>query len=114
MTPSDFRRLALSFPEATEQSHMDHPDFRVAGKIFATLGYPEQGWAMVKLTPIEQEIFMKAQRSVFSPCAGAWGRRGATSIRLKAARKPTVRRALQAAWLLAAPKSLTSQCKEDL
>jgi hypothetical protein len=114
MTPSEFRRLALSFPEATEQSHMDHPDFRVAGKIFATLGYPEQGWAMVKLTPVEQEMFKKSHPTVFVPCAGAWGRRGATSIRLKAARKPTVRRALQAAWLLAAPKSLTSQCKEDL
>ena len=114
MTPSDFRRLALSFPKATEQSHMAHPDFRVAGKIFATLGYPEHGWAMVKLTPIEQEIFMKAQPRVFSPCAGAWGRRVSTSIRLKAARKPTVRRALQAAWLLAAPKSLTSQFKKDL
>jgi hypothetical protein len=114
MTSSDFRRLALSFREATEQSHMDHPDFRVAGKIFATLGYPEHGWAMVKLTPIEQEIFMKAQPRVFSPCAGAWGRRGSTSIRLKAARKPTVHRALQAAWLLAAPKSLTNQFKEDL
>ena len=113
MNSSDFRRLAISFPEAAEQSHMDHPDFRVAGKIFATLGYPEQGWAMVKLTPVEQEMFMKAQPGVFVPCAGAWGRRGATSIRLKAARKPTVRRALQAAWLLAAPKSLTSQSKED-
>jgi len=114
MTPSDFRRLALSFPEATEQSHMDHPDFRVAGKIFATLGYPEQGWAMVKLTPVEQEMFKKSHPTFFVPCAGAWGRRGATSIRLEAARKPTVRRALQAAWLLAAPKSLTSQFKKDL
>ncbi len=54
MTSNDFRRLALSFPETAEQAHMDHPDFRVAGKIFATLGYPEVGWGMVKLTPIEQ------------------------------------------------------------
>jgi hypothetical protein len=113
MTPSDFRRLALSFPETTEQSHMEHPDFRVAGKIFATIGYPEQGWAMVKLTPVEQEIFMKAQPGLFAPCAGAWGRRGATSVRLKAARKHTVRRALEAAWLLAAPKSLSNKFKED-
>jgi hypothetical protein len=107
MNSSEFRRLAISFPEATEQFHMEHPDFRVAGKIFATLGYPEEGWAMVKLTPVEQEMFMKAQPGVFVPCAGAWGRRGATSIHLKAARKPTVRRALRAAWLLTAPKSLT-------
>ncbi len=113
MTSNDFRRLALSFPETSEQAHMDHPDFRVAGKIFATLGYPENGWGMVKLTPIEQGMFMRAHRGVFEPCAGAWGRRGATSVRLKAARKHTVRRALLAAWLLAAPKSLASQFKED-
>jgi len=112
MTPNDFRRLALSFPEAEERAHMDHPDFRVAGKIFATLGYPEDGWAMVKLTPIEQEMLIKAQPTVFNPCTGAWGRRGATSVRLKAARKPTLRRALEAAWRLAAPKTLTHQFDE--
>lgn len=113
MTSEDFRRLALSFPETSEHAHMDHPDFRVAGKIFATLGYPEDGWGMVKLTPIEQEMFMKAQPGVFEPCAGAWGRRGATSVRLKAVRKPTLRRALAAAWILTAPKSLSSKFKED-
>ena len=51
MTPDDFRRLALSFPEAAEHAHMHHPDFRVRGKIFATLGYPHDNWAMVKLPP---------------------------------------------------------------
>ena len=59
MTPSEFRRLALSFPETEERAHMDHPDFRVAGKIFATLGYPEEGWAMVKITPVEQKCWSK-------------------------------------------------------
>jgi hypothetical protein len=92
---------------------MDHPDFRVAGKLFATLGYPDNDWAMVKLTPIEQEMFVRAQPAVFDPCTGAWGRRGATNVRLKAARKHTVRRALRAAWLLAAPKSLASRLKSD-
>jgi hypothetical protein len=109
MNSQEFRRLALSFPGTAEKAHMDHPDFRVAGKIFATLGYPEDGWAMVKLTPLEQEMFMKAQPAVFNPCNGAWGRGGATSLRLKAARKPAVRRALEAAWRLAAPKTLTRQ-----
>src|SRR5437879_11227466 len=61
MTPNDFRHLALSFPETEERAHMDHPDFRVGGKIFATLGYPEDGWAMVKLTPLEQEMFIKTR-----------------------------------------------------
>jgi hypothetical protein len=109
VTSQDFRRLALSFPGTAENSHMDHPDFWVAGKIFATLGYPEDGWAMVKLTPLEQELFMKSHPTVFGPCTGAWGRRGATSVLLKSARMPTLRRALEAAWRLAAPKTLTRQ-----
>jgi hypothetical protein len=106
VTANEFRRLALSLPETEERAHMDHPDFRVAGKIFATLRYPEDGWAMVKLTPLEQEMFMKAQPAVFQPCSGAWGRRGSTSLRLKSARKQVVRRALLAAWRLTAPKNL--------
>jgi hypothetical protein len=113
VTSLDFRRLALSLPEASEQAHMDHPDFRVAGKIFATLGYPEQGWGMVKLAPIEQEMLLKAHPTVFVAAQGAWGRRGATCVRLKAARVSTIRRALLSAWLLAAPASLASRFKVD-
>jgi len=113
MTANDFRRLALSFPKTEERAHMHHPDFRVVGKIFATLGYPEDGWAMVKLTPLEQEMFVKAQPAVFNPCTGAWGRRGCTNVRLKSARRPTMRRALEAAWRLAAPETLTRQFDED-
>ncbi len=113
MTPNDFRRLALSFPETSEKSHMDHPDFRVAGKLFATLGYPDKDHAMVKLTPLEQEMFVKAQPSVFNPCAGAWGRRGCTNVRLKSARKPTLHRALEAAWRLAAPGPLSRRFDEN-
>jgi hypothetical protein len=113
MTANDFRRLALSFPESEERSHMEHPDFRVAGKIFATLGYPEDGWAMVKLTPVEQEMLIKAQPKVFNPCTGAWGRRGCTNVRLKSARKPTLRRALEAAWRLAAPEALARRFDQN-
>jgi len=106
VTANEFRRFALSLPETEERAHMNHPDFRVARKIFATLGYPEEGWAMVKLTPIEQEMFVKAQPTVFKPCSGIWGKRGATSVRLKSARKHVIRRALLAAWRLTAPKQL--------
>lgn len=113
MKSSDFRRLALSFPETAERAHMEHPDFRVAGKIFATLGYPDDGFAMVKLTPLEQEMFVKAQPVVFVPVTGAWGRRGCTNVRLKSARKPTVRRALEAAWRLAAPQKLVERFLSD-
>jgi YjbR protein len=67
MTPNDFRRLALSLPKAEQYAHMDHPDFRVAGNIFATLGYPDENWGMVKLTPLEQEMFVKAQPKSSTP-----------------------------------------------
>lgn len=97
MTANDFRRAALCLPEALENAHMDHPDFRVGGKIFATLGHPAQGWGMVKLTPEQQHYFSKAEPKVFVPVKGAWGRRGATSVNLKAANKKTLEKALNAA-----------------
>jgi len=109
MTPNDFRALALSFPETAERAHMKHPDFRVAGKIFATLGYPNAELGMVKVTPLEQEMLVSAEPEVFSPVKGAWGLKGCTSVNLKAAKKQTMRRALEAAWLLAAPESLAQQ-----
>jgi hypothetical protein len=109
MTPDDFRRLALALPETEERAHMDHPDFRVRNKIFATLGYPEQGWAMVKLAPEQQHNFVDAFPAAFVPVTGAWGRRGATSVRLKAANKAAVRRALASAWRNTAPKDLVKR-----
>ena len=109
MRVDEFRRMALSFPETAEQSHMGHPDFRVRGKIFATLGYPSEAWGVLKLTPKQQERWVKAEPDVFVPVTGAWGRRGATSVRLRAARKSTVREALAAAWVNTAPKTLARQ-----
>ena len=61
MTAQEFRRMALKLAGATAQKHMGHPDFRVGGKIFATLGYPSRGWGMVKLTPEQQELFVRSQ-----------------------------------------------------
>lgn len=106
MTASDFRRLALALPETEERAHMDHPDFRVAGKIFATLGYPDQTHGMVKLSPEEQHYFCKDYPGTFVPVKGAWGRRGATSVNLKAAKKDALTKAIQAAWRNTAPKRL--------
>src|ERR1035437_7299000 len=80
MTADGFRRLALGLPEASEASHMDHADFRVRGKIFATLGHPAAGWGMVKLPLAQQTLFALADPDVFVPVAGGWGRRGATSV----------------------------------
>jgi hypothetical protein len=105
MTPNDFRRMALSFPDTTEQSHMNHPDFRVGGKIFATLAYPDKTRAMVKLTPVEQEMFVKSHPAMFVPVTGKWGLGGATSVFLKPAKPTVIRKALSAAWQLAAAKS---------
>jgi|SRR5262249_42781913 len=106
MTPDDFRELALSFPEVIESAHMRHPDFRVGGRIFATLGYPDEDSAMVKLSSEEQKEFVRSNRGVFTPVRGAWGRQGATNIDLPAARIKMVREALTAAWRNTAPKRL--------
>ncbi len=112
MTANDFRRLALSMTEAVEGAHMDHPDFRVRGKIFATLGHPAEGWGMVKLTPEQQHYFSKDALQVFVAVKGAWGRRGATSVNLKAASSKTVEEAIRAAWRNTAPKRLVAQVME--
>ena len=76
MTIDEFRRMALEIPTAVEQSHMNHPDFRVTGKIFASLGVPDENWGMVKLTPDQQRTFIEKAPEVFKPSSGAWGRQG--------------------------------------
>jgi hypothetical protein len=112
MTEDDFRKIALTLPEAIESAHMGHPDFRVGGKIFATLA-PGEGWGMVQLTPDEQEAFVHAVPRVFSPVPGGWGRRGATRVRLETATKAIARDGLTAAWRIRAPKSLLSEFDGD-
>lgn len=109
MTTEAFRRLALSLPEAAEVGHMGHPDFRVGGKIFATLGYPDAGFAMVKLTPDQREAFVSAEPDVFAPVKGGWGARGATTVRLHPAKVRSVRVALSLAWRNVAPRRLAGQ-----
>jgi len=109
MTAAAFRKLALSLPETEERQHMDHPDFRVAGKVFATLGYPDKKSGMVKLAPEDQHNFSKDFPDAFVPVKGTWGRRGATRVHLEAAKKETVRKALAAAWRVMAPKRLLAR-----
>jgi hypothetical protein len=109
MTAEEFRKMVLSLPETSEAAHMGHPDFRVGGKIFATLSPPGQGWAMVKLTPDQQESFVRDEPGVFTPFNGAWGRDGATKVTLRAAKKSTLRAAVVFAWRNRAPKRLAQQ-----
>jgi hypothetical protein len=108
MTPATFRKLALSLPETEERRHMDHPDFRVAGKIFATLGYPDKTRGMVKLAPEDQHNFSRDYPDAFVPVKGTWGRRGATSVYLQQTEKGVLARAIEAAWRNIAPKRLTA------
>ena len=73
VTSDEFRTLALSLPDVAEGAHMGHPDFRVRGKIFATLGYPDEAWGMVKLKPEQQAVLVQAEPAVFRPIKGeAW------------------------------------------
>jgi hypothetical protein len=98
MTVDAFRQLALSLPGASESAHMGHPDFRAGGKIFATLGAPDDAWGMVKLTPEQQRTFVRKAPRVFVPCNGAWGRHGCTSVLLRGVTPTTLKPALKAAW----------------
>jgi hypothetical protein len=113
MMPDEFRQLALSLPEASEGAHMGHADFRVRGKIFATLGHPGEGWGMVKLTPAQQAEWVVAHGDVFRPVPGGWGEQGATHVMLSRATEAVARPAMIAAWRNAAPKRLAARFHED-
>ena len=112
MTLEDFRRIALSMPEASEGSHMGHPDFRVGGKIFATLR-PDESCGMVKLKPEQQRDFVHDEPAMFVPVKGGWGLQGATDVRLEKANAATVRRAVVTAWRNTAPKKLAGRLKDE-
>src|SRR5258707_8747134 len=104
--------MALSLPEAAESAHMGHPDFRVRGKIFATLG-PDEAWGMVKLSPEQQGQFIRDEPEVFAPIPGGWGRRGATKVHLELATEDTLRPALVAPWRNVPPKRLAKEHEAD-
>jgi hypothetical protein len=108
MTANEFRRLALALPEAVESEHMSHPDFRVGGRIFATL-MPGGECGMLKLTPDQQRMLIKAEPEVFAPIKGGWGVGGATQVVLKKAKKASVKEALNLAWQGTAPKKLRGE-----
>jgi hypothetical protein len=98
MTVDDFRRIALSLEGAEESSHLGQPDFRVGGRIFATLAAAAQGYGNLMFTREQQAMFVEELPEVFVPIAGGWGRNGATHIRLAAANEDVLEGALQTAW----------------
>lgn len=111
MTTADFRKIALSLPDAVESSHVGHPDFRVGarGRIFATLGYPGDDFGVLMLTPDDQRELISRYPGMFMPAKGAWGRRGSTQVLLRAAKRAVVESAMERAWRKVAPKRLPKQ-----
>jgi len=105
MDADDFRRLALSLEGAEESSHMGQADFRVGGRIFATLASEDQGYGNLMLTPEQQAAFVDELPDVFLPIAGGWGRMGATHIRLAATSEDVLAGALRVAWKLRIDKN---------
>ena len=112
MDASDFRRIALSLPGATEGSNMGSPDFRVGGRIFATLAAEKQGCGNLMLTPQQQTDFVAEQPDVFIPIAGGWGRMGCTHVRLAAANEDLLAGALRTAWTLRIEKNAKKVAKK--
>jgi hypothetical protein len=104
MTADGFRKLALQLPEATEGTHHGVADFRVGGKIFATLAYEKQGSGVLLLTPEEQAGMLADAPEIFSPVPNAWGRQGATLVKLSAVKPDILEAALRVAWRRRAPK----------
>ena len=92
-----FRRIALGLGGATEGAHMGHPDFRVNGRIFATLHHDRQ-WGMVVLTPEQQQELVQGHPASFMAENGAWGRSGCTKVRLDTVDDETLGAAMTLAW----------------
>ena len=111
MKPADFRRIALSFEGAEEGSHMGSADFRVGGKIFATLASQKLGYGNIKLTPQQQEEFVAELPEVFLPVAGGWGRMGMTHVHLAEVSEDVLTGALRAAWMLRKSKAAAKKSK---
>jgi hypothetical protein len=112
MNAEDFRQIALSLGEVEESSHMDAPDFRVAGRIFATLASQAQGYGNLKLTLEQQSAFITEHPDLFLPIAGGWGRMGMTHIRLGNATEDILTGALRTAWKLRTEQNRKTKSKE--
>jgi hypothetical protein len=106
MKAADFRRIALALPEAVEGSHFGNADFRVGGRIFATLALEKEGYGVLLLTLDQQAGMVEDEPGIFSPVPGGWGRQGATRVRLAKVAPDVLEGALRTAWRRRAPKHL--------
>ncbi|WFU74482.1 MmcQ/YjbR family DNA-binding protein [Bradyrhizobium sp. CB2312] len=106
MSKARFRKAALALPGVIEGAHHGHADFRAGKRVFATLGYPDDTWGMVKLTPDQQAVLVDAEPEMFRPVPGAWSKSGSTNVKLAKIDPVTLRSALVMAWRNVAPKSL--------
>jgi hypothetical protein len=109
MKAADFRRLALSLEGAEEGSHFGAADFRVGGRIFATLAAEKQGYGNLMLTPEQQAEFVAGAPEIFLPIPGGWGRNGATHVALSKANEDLLLGALRTAWRLRVEKNQKSK-----
>lgn len=109
MRAADFRRLALSLEGAEEGSHFGAADFRVGGRIFATLAAEKQGYGNLMLTPEQQAEFVAGAPEIFLPIPGGWGRNGATHVALAKANEDLLLGALRTAWRLRVEKNQKSK-----
>jgi len=112
MDAEDFRRIALNLEGAEEGSHMGAPDFRVGGRIFATLASQSLGYGNLMLTPEQQAALVEELPMVFVPIAGGWGRMGMTHIRLAATNEDVLAGALRTAWRLRIEKNARTREKK--
>src|SRR4029450_12080701 len=109
---SHFRRTALALPGAVEGAHQRTADFRVGKRIFATLGYPDNSWGMVKLTPEQQSMLVEAEPEIFRPVPGGWGKQGDTEWVVARGAATTLKSALAMAWKNVAPKTTVKSGKK--
>ncbi|MBF4473647.1 MmcQ/YjbR family DNA-binding protein [Flavobacterium sp. HJJ] len=112
ITIETLRKLALSFPEATEEPHFEKTSFRVKKKIFAT--YDEKlKRACIKLSEIDQNVFSSADKSIIYPLENKWGKQGWTLIEMEKINKDLFIDALTTAYCETAPKKLAEKLRPN-
>jgi hypothetical protein len=111
MTADEARAFALTLPGAEEKGHFDIADFRVRGKIFATLPGPDR--MVVRIEPADQAVLLAAESGTFSSAAGAWGLKGWTVVQLETVDRGVVHDLIISSWRRLAPKKVAAAYDAD-